>query len=138
MKKKRIILKIILLILWFLVIFSFSNQNGQSSTDLTNGLLERILWFVHNDFTFIAIRKIAHITEYLILGILVYNLLIELFNRNIIKYSILICLLCACFDELHQIFVSGREGIIFDVVIDSVGYIIGILLINKYKKNHSK
>lgn len=138
MKKFKIIYKLLLVIIWLSVIFLFSNQSGEASTNLTNSFLERVLWFIDNDMTFIIIRKLAHVSEYFILGILIYNLLKEFTYRNIILYSFILCVIFACFDELHQSFVGGRDGKILDVIIDSVGIIIGILIINKFNKNLSK
>lgn len=134
MKKVRIIYKVLLVIIWLIVIFLFSNQSGQKSTEITNEFLERILWFIDNDITFIIIRKLAHFTEYLILGLLIYNLIREFTIKDLIIYSILICILFACLDEMHQLFIDGRSAKIFDVLIDSTGSICGILSINKILK----
>ena len=134
MKKIRIIYKVLLVIIWLIVIFLFSNQSGQKSTEITNEFLERILWFIDNDITFIIIRKLAHFTEYLILGFLIYNLISEFTIKDLIIYSILICILFACLDEMHQLFIDGRSAKIFDVLIDSAGSICGIIIINKILK----
>ena len=40
----------------------------------------------------------------------------------------LICFLYACSDEIHQSFISGRDGNFLDVIIDSIGYLFGIFL----------
>lgn len=138
MKTFKIIYKSLLVIIWLCIIFLFSNQNGAQTTELTNGLLERILWFIDNDLTFIIIRKLAHLTEYLILGMLIYNLMREFTLKQIILYSCLICTLLASFDEIHQLFVGGRDGKILDVLIDSIGSICGIFLINRFIKRLSK
>lgn len=138
MKTFKIIYKSLLVIIWLCIIFLFSNQNGAQTTELTNGLLERILWFIDNDLTFIIIRKLAHLTEYLILGMLIYNLMREFTLKQIILYSCLICTLLAIFDEIHQLFVGGRDGKILDVLIDSIGSICGIFLINRFIKRLSK
>lgn len=138
MKKFKIFYKSLLVIIWLSVIFLFSNQSGEASTNLTNSFLERVLWFIDNDVTFIIIRKLAHFGEYFILGILIYNLLREFTYKNIVLYSFIICIIFACFDELHQLFIGGRDGKILDVFIDSIGIIIGILIVNKFNKNLSK
>ena len=62
------IVKLLFIIIWLLVIFLFSNQDGSTSTSLTNGILEKYLFFVDSDIFFMIIRKMAHITEYFILG----------------------------------------------------------------------
>ena len=42
-------------------------------------------------------------------------------------------ILYACTDEIHQLFVPGRSGMIRDVFIDSIGGIIGISIISIYE-----
>ncbi len=124
---KKIIFKSILVILWLIVIYFFSSQNGSQSTNLTKGLIEKIFWFVENDFFFVFIRKCAHLTEYFILGLLIYNLLSEF---NVSYKSIIIflsCLICASLDEIHQMFVFGRSGNIIDVLIDISGTIVFLI-----------
>ena len=49
-------------------------------------------------------------------------------NRFII--SIILCILFACLDETHQIFTSGRTPLLLDILIDSIGSIVGIMIIN--------
>jgi VanZ family protein len=67
---------------------------------------------------------------YFILGFTLCSLFFE-FNitlKKILLFSILICFLYACSDEIHQNFVVGRDGNFFDVIIDSIGYLFGIFL----------
>ena len=53
----------------------------------------------------------------MILGILVTITLKEYnINKNIILISILICMLYAISDEIHQIFISGRSGEIKELI----------------------
>lgn len=127
-------IKFLLIIIWLIVIFVFSNQNGLDSTNLTNGILERYLFFINNDFIFILIRKMAHITEYLILGILIINFINEFKIDNKIIISIFICFILASLDEFHQLFVVGRTGKLLDVFIDMIGVFLGILLFQKINK----
>ena len=123
---------LLLIIIWLLLIYLFSNQNGSISTKITNDVLEKYLGFINSDLTFILLRKLAHFMEYLVLGILIYNLLKEFNLSNINLISILLCFMFACFDEIHQLFISRRTGNILDVVIDGIGALSGILIINKF------
>ena len=133
---KRIV-KLILVIIWLLVIFHFSNQDGSTSTSLTNSILEAYLPFMDSDIFFIIIRKMAHITEYLILGVLVLNSINEFKVDKQIIISILICFILASFDEFHQLFIPGRTGCLFDVFIDISGANLGILILY-FIKTHKK
>lgn len=131
------IVKLLLIIIWLLVIFLFSNQDGSTSTSLTNGILEKYLFFVDSDIFFMIIRKMAHITEYFILGILVLNFINEFKVDKKIIISILICFILASFDEFHQLFIPDRTGRLLDVFIDMIGASLGILILSLIK-NHKK
>lgn len=131
------IVKLLLIIIWLLVIFLFSNQDGSTSTSLTNGILEKYLFFVDSDIFFMIIRKMAHITEYFILGILVLNFINEFKVDKKIVVSILICFILASFDEFHQLFIPDRTGRLLDVFIDMIGASLGILILSLIK-NHKK
>lgn len=50
-------------------------------------------------------------------------------NKFII--SIVLCLVFAILDETHQIFTSGRTPLLLDILIDSIGSIVGIVIIKK-------
>lgn len=58
-------------------------------------------------------------------------------NSKILIISILMCVIYACSDEIHQLFVFGRSGEIRDVLIDFIGSFIGILIVYKsYKRKN--
>ena len=66
-------------------------------------------------------------TIYFLLGVFVLSLLKEYKNLSIklIFISTFLVFLYACSDEVHQLFVVGRSGEIFDVLLDSFGGMIG-------------
>ncbi len=76
------------------------------------------------------LRKCMHASVYLVLAILVANAL--LIGKTKLKYalifSFLISFLYACSDEIHQLFVPGRSGELFDVFIDTCGASLGIII----------
>ena len=94
-------------LVWAAVIFSFS-----SIPDLGTGLGT---WDL-------VLRKLAHTTEYAILG----ALLVRATGRAWLALTI--GTLYAVSDEVHQVFVAGRHGSPIDVAIDAVGVAIGIAL----------
>ena len=131
------IISILLVIIWMIVIFYFSNQvatvSSSQSGFITNLIIK--IFSVQNESTIqFIIRKLAHFTEYLILGILVLNMLRCYKPKDIIILAILICILYACSDEIHQIFIQGRAGQLKDVLIDTCGSILGIFSFKKIKK----
>ncbi len=135
--KKNI--NIILLIIWMIIIFIMSSFNGESSGNQSNfivNIISQIFNISNINYLSFIIRKLAHFTEYFILGILVINNFNKI-DKKIIFGSITFCMLYAFTDEFHQLFVSGRSGQVTDVLIDSIGAICGIygyLLLKKYKK----
>lgn len=82
-------------------------------------------------------RKIVHLMEYAILAFLLARIFARghcLDFKRIFIFSFLIVLIFSLSDELHQSFVIGRSGNFFDVGIDLVGGIIGLLIFEKIAK----
>lgn len=77
------------------------------------------------DFIF---KKSAHVIEYSLLFILWYR---ALGQKSPIK-AFLISISYAFTDEIHQLFVPGRTGMLRDVAIDSLGMIFIYFLIVKF------
>lgn len=136
------ILKTLLLILWLTLIYFFSSQNGTISSNTSGRLLVLIgNFFKVNDinafvstFSFL-IRKTAHFTEYFILFLISLNCFKEYRTSNkIALIALIFCILCASFDEFHQLFVDGRSGQVKDVLIDSCGSGFSFLLWHLFEK----
>jgi VanZ family protein len=70
----------------------------------------------------LALRKLAHATEYAVLG----ALLVRATGRSGLAFAI--GALYAVSDEIHQTLVPGRMGAPLDVAIDAVGVACGVLL----------
>lgn len=94
-------------LVWAAVIFTFSSIPSLS-TGL--GTWDTIL------------RKGAHLTEYAVLGALLYRAL----GREPLALAVGIAY--AATDELHQYFVRGRHASPVDVAIDAVGVAAGMLV----------
>lgn len=136
----RKVTKIILVLLWMVMIFLLSNEEAVKSSKKSDGLIiksvelftgkslsdqekEKVLKYL-----VFPVRKCAHLSLYLILGILVISLLREymVINTKLVLLSLLICFLYACSDEIHQLFVPGRSGEARDVLIDTLGACLGV------------
>ncbi len=142
--KKIIYLLFILLILSSIFFFSSKNSNESNglSKKLINNTINVIETITNKDLNNkeivntlnYPIRKLAHFTIFLLLGISIF-LFINTFNINKkILISILICVVCASLDEFHQVFSLGRSPLLLDILIDSIGSITGILILNKIKQ----
>ena len=140
---------IIVLILWLILIFGFSQDNGNSSSsksdevaNITINVISDITGKELNmDMCTFIIRKIAHFTEYMIFGLLVINVIkdYKIIDTKVLIISILLCFIYACSDEIHQLFVSERTGRITDVLIDTAGSFVGVFIYYKiYKKRKLK
>lgn len=130
-------------LVWMVVIFVGSTDLGSSQR--TSRFIGPVLrWFKPDvsDETIrtvqAVIRKSGHVTEYAILAIVVWWArrkavgTVPLLSNWNWRESWLIVAFCAFYavtDELHQSFVSTRQGQPLDVMIDSLGALAGMLLI---------
>lgn len=130
-----------LAVLWCVVIFMFSGENGGESSRTSGNvcykIAQAVIWnfedLSYSEQNSIAeglqffVRKAAHFCAYAFLAFL-----IALANRTkkpLTRGAVSIGLTAAyaVTDELHQLFVSGRNGQLSDVVLDTVGGAAGFL-----------
>ena len=143
--KKRAgrILSFIPVILWAVMIYRFSDTPAIVSTNESVAVTEVILNFMGR---FVPIdpfakaylimvfepyiRKIAHMTEFGVLFLLLLPPLNIFFTKRLprVLVALAAAFLYACSDEYHQLFVEGRSGMIQDVAIDMIGVFIAMLL----------
>ena len=156
---KRILLTIITITL-MATIFWFSSQPADESTEISNEvgyIIGRIFvpgfnqlspeeQYNYADSIDFYVRKSAHASEYLLLGVLMALTLYSWFLECpylVFLMGWLATTLYAESDEIHQLFVQGRACMLRDVGIDAAGAVLGILLLaiihhlnNKKKKAH--
>ena len=133
---------VLLTIVCMVLIFYFSSENAEESTDTSDSFTAIAISIFYPDFddrplaqqekitdtvTF-AVRKCAHFTIYAALG---FCCAMAMGRRKLISRKNLaaqgISSLYACTDEVHQTFSDGRAGRFTDVLIDSAGAFTGIL-----------
>ena len=144
---KRTLFRITMLILLgltFISIFNFSNQDGQTSGGISRKVARKIVDvfpYTKNlsektknkivEKTQPIIRKGAHLSIYTLVGIFIM-IFISTYKIHL-KYkfliSILVGLVYASSDEIHQSFIPGRTASIIDVGIDTAGVFLGIILV---------
>ena len=121
-------------IAWMLIIFAASTDLG-SGEHTSRFLVPLLRWFVPDVSmaTLLSaqffVRKAAHVTEYAILGALLWRALVNRSGRPRWHYAAVALAIAACyaaFDEYHQTFVATRTGTPRDVLIDICGAIIGL------------
>ena len=138
------IISIIFVLVWMFVIFNFSASNANESSSMSGNVVDLFykiielftgknlqvsLSYEHLSTVHFLFRKLAHMFIYFVLSISVMTTLftfpLKLYTRSLL--SMLICFLYACSDEFHQLFVSGRGAAFTDVLVDSVGALLGVL-----------
>lgn len=152
-KKRIAIIFLIVAAGCVLGMFYFSNQNG----DRSNGISEDIVLHILNllsispdssikvmDLANFVIRKLAHFSEYTVLGIGLCGLMRVLVKRYWGIAAIVLGAVLASLDEFHQLFIPGRSAMVSDVVIDICGVVVGsiiftlIILLQEKKRWNSK
>ncbi len=110
------------------------------SGDLSRPLLRQFLAFFHLTLSpqafsvvHVLLRKSAHVTEYLVFGLLLYLSLLgrERFRwrSSTARRAMVAGAVFALFDELHQTFVPGRGASVVDWSIDTAGVTLAMLLL---------
>ena len=142
------------------VIFTLSHQPASESSQTSGSVIRLLVQFFIKDFENLSnseqldiisslqfiVRKGAHFSAYFVLGIFSFFTFLTytspaLLWRSIISLSI--CFIFSISDEIHQLFVPGRSGEIRDVLIDTSGSLLSILILFFifsiiYKKQKSK
>lgn len=144
----------ILVFIWMITVFNFSNQPAETSTNTSGNTIKAIINIFpnirkleENEKEQIVsnlqpiVRKLAHFSIYTLGGLLIYNFIntYDIVNKRKMIYSFIIGGVYAITDELHQLFIPGRSCEIRDVCIDSSGVIIGIciiVLLIKFRKKY--
>jgi VanZ family protein len=117
-------------IIWMSIIFYMST--GMFSSENTSRIIVPILnflfpWLPSHQINLIhgLIRKAGHVTEYFVLGLLLFNAFrgdsIEKWCLRWAIYTILGVVLYAVSDEYHQSFIISRTASFVDIGIDSMG-----------------
>ena len=130
------------------MIFAFSTEDAEHS-DRTSGLISRrVLSIIHPEYEQLEesrqkllyddvqhiVRKCAHFTEYMLLGLMLRLCLESWFGRKVRKSRRLtLAGFCggtvyACTDEFHQLLIEGRSGQGSDVLVDGSGVLLGVLI----------
>lgn len=159
-RKYRVILLAALVLGWMGVIFALSSQNGAASSETSGRVVTALIAIIRPDFNSLAaieqehfrnlvtffVRKGAHFTEYMILGMLLFLFYrewqpkiflvpekedahrMQFRLRRVWLASWLTGTLYAASDEFHQMFAGGRSPQLRDVCIDSFGSAVGCLI----------
>jgi VanZ family protein len=143
-------------VMWAVLIFRMSSHPADESDKMSLYVGRKVATIFipsYNEMTYevqtmiaekldYPVRKAAHMTEYAVFAVLlsldIYqykNMKIkerklepEVLNRGNCITAVIISAAYACTDEFHQLFVPGRAGLFTDVLIDTSGALIGVLI----------
>lgn len=137
-------------------IFVMSARDAESSSRLSKGFLSTLIGTLLGRFlpqlsekgVEYDIRKYAHMFEYCCLSVSSFLFFRELYRNRARRglsaaaSALALCILYACSDEWHQTFVAGRSGRASDVLVDTIGSLIGLaaagLLFLLYQRRQNK
>ena len=132
---KRWILYIVLCLIVFFI-WDNSLQNGGTS-DGFSLIFAKWIAPIANKLGFYG--NIAHLTEFTILGGVLYVVLRRYIEYGTVVKTIGVGIVIASLDEFIQLFSLGRSSQLSDVLIDTVGIIIGISVVKlTYYISHDK
>jgi len=88
------------------------------------------------------VRKCTHVGEYAVLGLLLLRAATLMTNSRrsipILYVSVLgVCLIMAVTDEFHQTFVASRGASVRDIVIDTSGAVLGLVIASLFRMRRS-
>lgn len=132
------------LLLWMLFISLFSTS-GFSADNTSRFVRPLLLWLFPEiseeriALTHFFVRKIAHFTEYAILGLFAarafWGSTHRLLREHWFRAGAVLVVVYALLDELHQSFVSSRTGSLADSGIDIAGGLFALICLAYFNRN---
>jgi len=129
------------LVVW-LIFISYASSDNFSADNTSRIIGPLVLWLFPNTspeamatIHFIT-RKIAHFTEYAILGFLAARAF-RTYDRWFLISAALV-VVYALIDEYHQSFVPSRTASIFDSLIDIAGGLTALIIVLKRSRRFSR
>ena len=129
-----------IVVLWMIIIFGLSSESGEQSDNRSFGIVRIVSVIIgkvspssdawtSNHF----IRKSAHCFAYLVLGMVVLIALRKMgvSGTKSILLTLVVCIVYAISDEIHQGFVPSRAPMLTDIIIDSCGSLLGTALYSR-------
>ena len=128
------------------MIFIFIGSTDLLSADHTSRFIGPFLrWFAPNVSSAtvasvqLVVRKCAHVTEYAILAAILFRAFRQSQPRIgrvlVLVLSFLIAAVSAALDEFHQSFVASRTSSAWDVTIDCMGALAGLVIYSIATRN---
>jgi VanZ family protein len=105
---------------------------------LKPGMTVQTIWVI-----IVSMRKCVHVTEYAVLALLSWRALRSLpilrpKTLMVFVAVLLGCTMLAASDEFHQVFVKSRTPSVRDVLLDTSGAVLGLLIGLSFARRHPK
>jgi VanZ family protein len=130
------------LLLWMALIWIASSREF-SALNTSRFIRPVILWIFPNlseervAVIHFLLRKVAHFSEYAVLGILAGRAFLasanDFIQRHQFQVALLLIVCYALLDEFHQSFVPGRTASIYDSAIDVAGGLTALLAFRRWQ-----
>lgn len=126
-KQKLHLLLTILIMLFIFLQSALPAYLSQQESSLIAQFIADLIKLDVNRVSFF-VRKSAHFSEYLALGISLFYTMRDILKRTVYLIPWLIGTVYAITDEIHQYFVPGRSCEVRDMIIDACGVATGIAI----------
>lgn len=127
-RKTYIIISWLLVFACMVFIFWMSGFNATESSGMSDSIIKKILKIFGEEFSSFVVRKAAHIFEFFLLAATLFNAIYSSWGKKQTPFFAFGgTVLYAVTDEIHQLFVEGRACRIFDVFVDSIGALAGVV-----------
>ena len=143
--QNRILLKWMRIVVWGILAVFLSRQNGFHTSALSYRISEIIRRFLESCGVPIELREInyalrilAHLIIYLVLGGLVFDTIsctIQKSKKTALSLSVLFCLIASVLDEAQKFFIPGRHCDIADIALNTVAAVVGIFAVFFLSRN---
>lgn len=137
----------IAVVIWMLVIF-LASSDAMSAEHTSRYLVPLLRWLKPDisagsiETIHFFVRKAAHLTEYAILAVLLWRAVhhtTKLGRRLWVEAAVVTgaAVLFAAADEFHQSFVPSRGASPRDVMIDTCGVIVAVIICARLRRSHA-
>ena len=128
-KKAYIVISWILVAICMGIIFSLSAQTADDSAELSGSFILALLEWLGVELEQEVIRTIAHCLEFMGLALLIFNATYSTWETKLTPVIAFAgTVFYAITDEIHQIFVPGRAFQLTDILVDSTGALVGVVV----------
>jgi VanZ family protein len=128
-------------VLWMMLIFSMSTNAGapSNSSRIIGPIVRWLVPGISDEAVgriVFGVRKLSHVTEYAVLALLCWRARRQPVRGDRrpwrwphVAFAFAVTVVFASSDEWHQTFVPSRQGSGWDVLLDSCGAILGLLVL---------